>query len=349
MMNMKKTDGRQASKEVQQEIRLLAVKAVIERQMTQAEASRFFNVSETAISKWIKRYKHGGTKRLIGDKRGTGKTKAILSVRQVNAIQKIIETKTPEQIKLPFLLWSLEAVQMLVKTRYKKSIAKRTLSTLLKNWGFSAQKPAKKAMEQNPKTVKKWLEEDYPAIEKRAKKEKAEINWLDESGIQSTDNRGRSYAKKGKTPLIKISAKRNRSNFISTVNKLGIMRFMTYLGKMESEKLIEFMRRLIKSGNKKIFLIMDNYSVHKSKKVKDWVKEHEKHIEIFYLPTYSPDLNPDERLNRHLKSIIFKEERPSSRKSLRKLTERKLRAIQSDKNLIKSYFKSIPTSSLKLA
>ena len=211
---------------------------------------------------------------------------------------------------------------------------------MLGKWGFTPQKPKKKAMEQNPELVRKWLEEEYPEIEKRAKKEKAEINWLDESGIQSTDNRGRSYAKKGKTPSIKISAKRNRANFISTVNKLGEMRFMTYLGKMDSKRLIEFLRRLIRSGERKKFVILDNLSVHKSREVKKWLETHSERMELFYLPTYSPDLNPDEHLNRHLKSIIFKSERPDSRISLRKLTERKLRVIQADKNLVKSYFDS---------
>jgi transposase len=206
------------------------------------------------------------------------------------------------------------------------------LSTLLNDWGFSPQKPAKKAMEQNPTMVQKWLEEEYPEIETRAKKEKAEINWLDESGIQSTDNRRRSYAKKGKTPSVKISARRHRANFISTVNRLGTMRFMTYLGKMDSSKLIEFLRRLIRSSKKKIFVIVDNYSVHKSGKVRDWLEAHSERIEIFYLPTYSPELNPDEYLNRHLKSVIFKSERSDSRTSLRRQTEREFRKIQADKN-----------------
>ena len=132
----------------------------------------------------------------------------------------------------------------------------------------------------------------------------------------------------------------SRTNFISTVNKLGIMRFMTYLGKMDSSKLIEFLSKLIRGSKKKIFVIMDNLSVHKSGKVREWVNAHQEQMEIFYLPTYSPDLNPDEYLNRHLKSVIFKEERPTSRENLRSLTVRKLRVIQSNQDLVKSYFDS---------
>jgi transposase len=295
---MKNIDGRKASKDVQQERRILAVKAVTEGKMRQAEAARFFEISESAISKWIKKYKHGGVPRLIGDKRGSKKPQTILSAHQANAIQKLIQTRIPNELNLPFLLWSLDALQMLISQRYKKVIAKRTLSTLLDKWGFTIQKPAKKVMEQKPELVQKWLEEDYPRIQQRAKKENAEINWLDESGIQSADNRGRSYAKKGKTSSIKINAKKNRANFILTVNKLGTMRFMTYLGKMDSQRLIEFLGRLTRSGNRKKFVILDNLSVHKSKEVKEWVKEHEERIELFYLSNYSPDLNSDEYLNR---------------------------------------------------
>jgi len=344
MNELEDSDGRKRDKRTQEEVRIFAVRAVNDKIMTQAETARFYGVSEGAVSDWLTKYRHGGEARLKGDKRGTGKRSTILSAHQVNAVKKYIETKTPDELNLPFLLWSLEAVRELISVKYKKEIASRTLSTLMNDWGFSAQKPAKKAMEQNPEIVANWLEEEYPAIEKKAKQEKAEINWLDESGIQSTDNRGRSYAKRGKTPSVKISAKRNRANFVSTVNKLGVMRFMTYLGKMNSKKLIEFLRRLIKGSKKKIFLVVDNFSVHKSREVREWLEVHQERIEVFYLPTYSPDLNPDELLNRHLKSVIFKEERPTSRESLRKLTERKLRVIQSDKNLVKSYFNSKSTS-----
>lgn len=335
---MKDIDGRKRDKSAQKEVRLFAVKAVIQGKMTQAESARFYEVSEGAVSDWLKKYRHGGKARLIGDKRGTGKREKLLSSHQINAVQKYIETKTPDELNLPFLLWTREAVQQLILQKYKISVALKTLSTWLKKWGFSPQKPAKKAMEQNPEVVEQWLAEEYPAIEAKAKKEKAEINWLDESGIQSTDNRGRSFSKTGKTPSIKISAKRSRANFISSVNRLGIMRFMTYSGKMDSGKFIEFLKRLIKTAKKKIYVIADNYSVHKSKAVKEFLEAYSDRLEMYYLPTYSPDLNPDEFLNRHLKSIIFKRERPKGLSSLRKLTERKLREIQADKNLVKSYF-----------
>ena len=128
---MKSIDGRKSTKNIQQERRILSVRAVIERKMTQAEAARFFEVSDSAISKWIKKYRHGGIPRLMGDKRGFNKTKSILSSHQVNSIKQLIETKTPDELNLPFLLWCLDAVQMLISQRYKKTIAKRTLLTLL--------------------------------------------------------------------------------------------------------------------------------------------------------------------------------------------------------------------------
>lgn len=333
-------DARQLSKETQKQIRRLAVEAVVKHEERRSKVCELYKVSKQALSKWIKKYKKGGYSSLDHDKRGSGKKEKLLSPQQIKAVKEYIHNYTPDELDLPYLLWTREAVQKLIWQKYKIAVALKTLSTWLHDWGFSPQKPAKKAMEQNPELVRKWLEEEYPIIERRAKKEKAEITWVDESRIQSADNRGRSYAKKGETPSIKISARKNGTNFISTVNKLGIMRFMTYLGKMDSFKLIEFLSKLIRGSKKKIFVIMDNLSVHKSGKVREWVNAHQEQIEIFYLPTYSPDLNPDEYLNRHLKSVIFKEERPTSRESLRSLTVRKLRVIQSNKDLVKSYFDS---------
>ena len=174
----------------------------------------------------------------------------------------------------------------------------------LKSWGFTPQKPKKKAYEQNSKSVNKWLEDEYPKIKKQAKKENAEIHWADETGIKNTSQYGRSYAPKGKTPVKETLAKRLSLNMISTVTNQGKVRFMTYKGTMNSQRFVIFLKRLIKGANRKLFIILDNLKVHHSKIVKKWVEENKNKIALFYLPSYSPELNPDEYLNNDLKSGI---------------------------------------------
>ena len=191
-------------------------------------------------------------------------------------------------------------MQKLIKKKFDIDVCLSTVSNYLSKWGFTTQKPYKKAQEQNPEQVKKWLKEEYSEIEKRAKKENASIFWGDESGLRSTHSAGRSYSPKGKTPERKITAKRLSVNMISVMSNNGKLYFKTYSGKFISEVFIDFMKRVIKQSKKKVFLIVDNLAVHKSAIVKEWIERNKSKIELFFLPPYSPDMNPDELLYRSM-------------------------------------------------
>ena len=163
----------------------------------------------------------------------------------------------------------------------------------------------KRAYEQRPAEVRKWLEESYPAIAARAKEEGAEIHWgtclqqAGETGIRSDSQHGRSYSPKGKTPVIRLSAKCASMNMISTVTNQGKVRFMVYSGSMNAKRLLRFFAQLVKDAARKVFLILDNLRVHHARLVKAWLatEENQRNIEVFFLPAYSPELNPDEYLN----------------------------------------------------
>jgi len=212
--------------------------------------------------------------------------------------------RCPDQLKLPFNLWTRIAVQQFIKQRWSIDMPIRTVGEYLKRLRFTPQKPLRRAYEQNPKAVKKWLDEAYPLIVKKVKKDRAEIHWNDETGLCNDSYHGRSYAPRGHTPAIRLSARCQRVNLISTVTNQGKVRFMVYENRMNSNTQIKFLKRLIKDSPRKIFLILDNLRVHHSYAVRDWLKEHEKQIEIFFLPSYSPELNPDEYLNCDLKAGI---------------------------------------------
>ena len=183
-------------------------------------------------------------------------------------------------------------------------------------------------MNKRPAEVRKWLDEQYPAIAARAKQESGEIHWGDETGIRSDCQHGRSYAPKGHTPVIRLSAKRTSINMISTVTNQGKTRFMLYEESMNAAVLIKFMRRLVKDSEKKVFLILDNLRVHHSKVVKQWLSRHSKEIEVFFLPAYSPELNPDEYLNCDLKAGVHSRPPSRNREGLRKKVNSHMLKIQ---------------------
>jgi transposase len=242
-------------------------------------------------------------------------------------------------MKLPFALWTRVAVQQLVKQLYSIQMPIRTVGEYLKRWGFTPQKPLTRAYEKNPKAVGQWLDETYPTIAERAKSEDAEIHWGDETGLLNNAYYHRSYAPAGKTPAIRLPAKREKISMISTVTNQGKVRFMVYEDAMNAKTLVRFMTRLIKDADRKVFLILDNLRTHHSKPVREWLEKHREKIEVFYLPSYSPELNPDEYLNRDLKLSVHRGKPARTKTQLKRKTIGHLRKLQKLPKRIIKYFK----------
>ena len=336
---MEKIDARKLSTDAQQELRYQVIR-LRKQGLKHNEISAITGVSRSICSTWWTLYKKEGKKALKIKKRGRppGSCRT-LSTDQEKTLQKSMYDKCPDQLKLPFALWTRNAVQQLIMQLWGIEMPIRTVGEYLKRWGFTPQKPIRRAYKQNPKQVEAWLNREYPGIQKRAKKEEAEIHWGDETGLCNDAYHGRSYAPRGETPAIKLHPRCERVNLISSVTNQGKVRFIVYKNKMNSQTLIKFMRRLIKDSDKKIFLILDNLKVHHSYVVRDWVKEHEEEIELFFLPSYSPELNPDEYLNCDLKAGVHSGTPARSKKQLKKKAISHLRKLQKLPKRVMKYFK----------
>jgi transposase len=214
----------------------------------------------------------------------------------------------------------------------------RTVGMYLSRWGFTPQKPVKKAREQKPEAMEQWLKEEYPRIARQAKKEKAEILWGDETGIQNEANRTRGYSPQGIKPVLRISSKKERISMISAINNEGKVRFMIYRESMTSSRLIGFMTRLIKDAGRKVYLILDNLKVHHSKAVAEWLEKKKDTIAVFYLPSYSPELNPDEYLNGDLKNRVHSGIPARTENDLKHKTESFMRQLVKRPHHAKKYF-----------
>ena len=257
---------------------------------------------------------------------------------QEKRIQRLIIDKTPDQIKLAYALWTRKAVMELIKQETGIDMPVRSVGEYLKRLGFTPQKPVKKAYEQNPKAMQRRLDDEYPSIKSRAKKENAEIYWGDETGTRNDSQHERSYAPKGKTPVIRLNAKRTSTNMISAITNQGKVRFRVFDGTMNADILIEFCKRLIKSANRKVYLILDNLRVHHARVFKSWLAEHVEEIEVFYLPSYSPELNPDEYLNCDLKAGVHSGKAARSKKHLKSKVVSPMRMLQKKPQRVAKYF-----------
>jgi hypothetical protein len=263
----------------------------------------------------------------------------VLSSAQEDAIQRMIIDKRPEQLKMDFSLWSRAAVGQLIEQEFGIKLQVRSIGKYLARWGFTPQKPIKRAYEQSPAAVQAWLEGEYPAIEQRARAEGGEIHWGDETALVNTDVRGRSYAPAGKTPVtMAVGGTRQKLSMIATVTNQGKTRWMIIDEAFDAEKLIEFLQALIKDASKKVFLILDNLRVHHSKLVKAWVAERKEQIELFYLPSYSPQLNPEERLNADLKQEMGKRVPVRTKAKLREAANEHMAMLEKTPERVMGYF-----------
>ena len=332
-----KRDARSLSPSAQAALRLRAVEAVTGG-MSQTEVARVFGVTRQIVGRWMKARRAGGVSALAAHKRGPKSGQGRLSGCQAAIVCNLIRDRDPEQLKLPFVLWTSEAVRLLIRRRFGITVSSRSVRRYLAHWGFTPQKPRRVAYERDPETVRRWLEEEYPAIRAKAKREKARIYWGDEMGVRSDHQAGRSYAPRGCTPVTPGTGQRFGTNVVSAITNRGDLTFMVFQRRFTAPVFLRFLRRLVKQTGHKLFLVVDSHPVHRSRAVAKWLQEHVEQIELFFLPGYSPDLNPDEMLNNDVKSNAVGKRRPHNRPQLMRNVRSYLGRRRERPELVQRYF-----------
>lgn len=305
-MGMENIDARKLPPEALEHIRRQAF-VLRKKGYTWAHIAEVCGVHVGTVLKWARRATADGVDVAINGQRrgrqhGSGRT---LTLVQEQQLRLAIVGSNPAQMKLEFALWNRRAVMLAVKQLFGIDMPIRTVGEYLRRWGFTPQRPVKRALEQNPALLKAWLETEYPKIAARAKAEDAEIYWGDETAIRQDSHWVRGYSLAGVTPELTLPAgRRGSTSMISAITNQGLVRFSFFEGAIDAERFIVFLKDLIEDARRKVFLIVDNLRVHRAKLVSAWVAQNAKAIELFYLPPYAPELNPDEYLNRDLKTTI---------------------------------------------
>ena len=243
-------------------------------------------------------------------------------------------------MKFEFALWTVAMIIQLIADKFGVSYSDVQVGRILKEIGFSKQKPLQRAYEQDPEKVERWLNEEYPSIKKEAKKESRMIYFGDEAGFHSTTLYGSTWAPIGETPIIVSTGQRIKINCISAVNNKGSLRFMLYEGNFNSERFVEFLKRLMHKQKNTITLIVDGHSTHKTKTVKEFIKTTNGKLKLYYLPPYSPELNPDELVWNNAKQKVAKRKhrQDDNKSTLKEKVETTLKSIQKNTALVISFY-----------
>ena len=331
-------DARQLSDEVLEALRLRAVHGM-ELGFTEVDIADLLGVSQETVSRWWTAYASGGRDAIpsarTGRPVGTGRT---LWDEQARLIQNQIDHHSPEELGIPSPLWSRRAVRDLIRQELGIALPVRTVGEYLRRWGYTAKRPRRHARQQDPEEVRQWLEETYPAIEKRAAEQGAAIYWCDETGVAADEHPRYGYARRGRPATMEVPDRHIRRNQISAISNEGTVRFMTYKGSMNGALFRVFLGRLLRSSTRKIFLIVDRLRAHEKATVMDWVEAHKDRIELFFMPPYTPEYNPDEYLNNDLKGNVHEAGLPEHKEQLRSRVQRFMRRLFSAPEHVMSYF-----------
>ena len=296
---MEKLDGRKIGSEAMEQIRIRAVKRVQQGESPEKVIATL-GFSRACIYNWLARYREGGWHALKTGKH-TGRPKK-LSGKQIAWLYQTISDKDPIQLKFSFALWTRGMVTRLIRKHFNLKLSESSVGRLLHQMGFSCQKPLYRAYQQDPEAVEHWKKTIFPQVKKRAKKLGATIYFEDESGIRSDFHAGTTWARKGQTPVIKVTGARFSTNMVAAISTRGHLRFMVHQGSVTATVINDFLKRLMHNVQNPVFLIWDGHPTHRSKKVRECVEPFDGKLEVYFLPSYSPELNPTEQVWRSVKN-----------------------------------------------
>lgn len=306
--------------------------------MTQTAAAQTYGASLRAVSNWVRLDRRGGLRALRLKRRGRPAGGGLLKEKQAARIRALIVGQMPDQLQLPFYLWTRAAVAALIHRTYGLAVSLVTVGRYLKAWGMSPQKPVRRAYERTDAAITRWLSQEDPALARQAKRERAVLYWGDEMGLRSDHVTGCSYAPVGETPVTRATGQRFGCNMISAITNKGALAFMVFQGKFRAPVFVQFLTRLLKSVRRRIYLIVDGHPVHRSAVVTRFVVRHPKRLRLIQLPGYCPELNPDELLNQDVKTHGLGKSRPANRTELLKTVRRHLYRRQNQPQVIKNFF-----------
>ncbi len=330
----RESDGRKLDHVSLQTMRTQAVKAVKSGQSVQSVADAY-GMNVRSVFRWLADYAAGGQKALQA-KPIPGRP-PLLNAKEMRWLANAVKDATPQQHKFEFALWTLSIIGELIRRKFGKRLSRSAVGRVMRLLGFTPQRPLYRASQRDAVLVEQWQEEQFPAIVEEAERVGAKIYFQDESSTRSDSHAGTTWAPMGETPEVESTGRRFSLSMLSAVSKEGDFRFMVHEGTVNAKVFRGFLKRLMASAGTPIFLVVDGHSIHKAKLVREYVEAQNGRLKLFFLPPYSPHLNPDEQVWRYVKSEVAKR-LVTSKDDLKAKLNSVMHRLQKSRRIVQGFF-----------
>lgn len=329
-------DGRKLGAETQEYIRKAAVRLVREGEPVRGVAAHF-GLCRTSFYPWLREATEAGLRALNNRPRGGSLPK--LSAQQATQLRRLMDRHDPRDYGFASALWTRAIVQELIRERFGVELDVTTVGRTLHRLGLTAQKPLRRAYERNPRKVGYWLHKTLPRLRGRARELGRELFYCDETGIRSDSAAGISWGRRGRRPVIRVPGQRQSINVVSFISPTGAFWFTTYEGKLNARTFCLALMAFLMSWNHPVLLIVDRHPAHVAKQTRTFIRKFLRdHVELHLLPSYAPDLNPDERVNAYLKTNGPAKVPLREGESIRNHVEADLRGLREHPEILCAFF-----------
>lgn len=331
---MERRDARSLDHATLEEMRRLAVKRV-EAGEKQVDVARSLEVHPVTVCGWVATYRRKGDDGLAARKAPGARPK--LSDAQQRRLLKMIVGKEPRQLELPYALWTVRVVGELIVRRFGVVLHETSIAGMLRRMGLTPQRPVRRAFSRDEDECRRWAKEDFPGIVRSAKKRQSTLLFADETGVHEDGPVDRSWGLRGQTPVVRVTGRRNRVNVISAISPRGRLWFRCFKGTLTAPRFIGFLEALLSDVRGKIDLVLDRHPAHVAAATRRFIETKKSRLRVHYLPTYAPELNPDEHVWAHLKGM-FRREPITLGENLDEAVERTMQSIRADRSIVRRFF-----------
>lgn len=317
------------------EERLSACEA-LENGISADDVAKVLKVSRASLFEWQKAYRAHGAEALRTKKTRGPKSK--LDDGQLSQLYRLITENDPRQLSFGPALWTRGMIQELILRKFGVRLSIISVGNVLEKLGMSPQRPLYRAYEQDHEKVAEWKEKTFPQIQARAKKESAAIFFADEASVRTNYHAGTTWAPVGKTPVVQGSGKTRSISMVSAVSPRGELHFAVQDEGIDRYDFLDFSKKLIEDAGRPVFLIMDNSTVHHATILKEFAEKSDGMLRLYFLPPYSPGLNPDEWVWKNVKHDNLGRASVKSEGELMEFARTALECLKETPGKVRSFF-----------